>query len=493
MTLMKIKVSIFSLVLAVSTSAVLVSAQEQSSQTRHRQYRVVDIGTFGGPTSQTNGGSKVINNAGTVVGIADTATPCPYFPGFVSPAFKWQDGVLANIGLLPGACFSLPNAISENGIIVGSSDNGKIDPATGFPELHADVRKNGRLLDLGTFGGTFSLSGDVNTRGVVVGAAENTDADPFNFGGLIGLPSPTAWIAFRWHDGKITNLGTLGGPDSFAFFVNKYDEISGISFTNSNVNPTTGLPTLAPFFWKNGRMRNIGSLGGVFGVMNYLNNRSEVVGYSDLEGDLVTHAYLWKQAKGMKDLGVLGGTFSMANWINESDETVGGSTTSNNEAFHAVRWRHGVIEDLGTVGGNSCSNAFQINASGEIAGQSFNCDGTGDAHATLWEPSGRGIDLNVFLPPDSNLLLAESHFVNDQGEIVVVGLLPNGDQHIVVFVPCGESKSDDCRDTNEGRTAAPEKQANFGTVQTRLTPESLAAIRSRLTHKYRGLPASAQK
>lgn len=331
----------------------------------------------------------------------------------------------------------------------------------------------------------------MNSHGLVVGGAENKDPDPFDFGGAIvgGLASPTAWRAFSWQRGKKRNLGTLGGPDSFAFFVNKNDEISGISFTNSIVNPTTGFPTLAPFFWKDGKMQNIGSLGGEFGTMTALNNRSEVVGFSDLEGDLVAHAFVWAPGIGMKDLGTLAGTFSIANWINDSGEVVGGSLTANNDLFHAVRWRNGVVEDLGTAGGNSCSNAFQVNARGEIAGQSANCDGTGVAHATLWEPMGSAIDLNVFLPTDSNLQLTESHFMNDHGEIVIVGILPSGDEHIIVFVPCS-NESEDCRGANESRVEAQKVQTNFGPAQARLTPEKWTALKSRLTLRHFGVPVA---
>jgi len=79
-----------------------------------------------------------------------------------------------------------------------------------------------------------------------------------------GLPTPTAWQAFAWNNGKLHNLGTLGGPDSFAFFINDSSEINGLSFTNTIVNHTTGLPTVEPFIWKNGHMRSLGSLGGTF-------------------------------------------------------------------------------------------------------------------------------------------------------------------------------------------------------------------------------------
>src|SRR6516165_11537974 len=95
----------------------------QDHKPKHHQYKLIDMGTFGGPNSQVNGTPPpMINNEGTVAGLADTSSPCLYLGGQVSPAFKWQNGVLVNMGLLPGGCFSLPNAINSKGMIVGSGD-----------------------------------------------------------------------------------------------------------------------------------------------------------------------------------------------------------------------------------------------------------------------------------------------------------------------------------------------------------------------------------
>ena len=463
------------------------------------RYRIFDASTFGGANSQTNGGgSKIINNEGEIAGEADTDTPCPYFPAFISPAFispafKWRNGVLTRLSLLPGACFRLPNAISSNGIIVGASDNGRLDTATGLPELHADATINGKTIRFPTFGGVLGLSGNVNSQGFVVGAAETADPDMFNYGGDVigGLPSPTTWRAFLWHQRKLQNLGTLGEPDSSASDINEHNEIVGISFT-SPVPTRVGIPPVEPFIWKNGNMRSLGSLGGSFGGVANLTNRTETVGFSNLEGDEVGHAYHWKDGQGMKDLGVLGGTFSQATWINEAGEIVGGSTTPNNEAFHAVRWRHGVIEDLGTAAGDSCSFAIEVNARGEIAGQSFNCDGTGNGHAIIWERTGPAIDLNLFLPPDSNLQLAETHFANDHGELVVVGILPNGNEHIIAFIPCSGDEMEGCRGAREDVTVA-QIQSAVSNNKARLTPEMLAKIRDRAVRKSRGIQGLGQK
>jgi probable HAF family extracellular repeat protein len=493
------KCNVRRLVLIVGLAAMFLphelSSAQRSSASRLR-YRIFDVGTFGGPNSQTNGTSRVMNNRGVVAGMADSDQPCPHVSGlseFVSPAFRWRNGVLNNLGLLPGGCGSLPNSINDRGTIVGVSDNDIVDPQTGITELHPDIRRNGHIDDLGTFGGHHGLSSDVNSQDIVVGGAETEDPDPFDFGGsvILGLPSPTAWRAFAWIKGKLHNLGTLGGPDSFAFFINDLNEINGVSFTNAIPNPETGLPTVEPFIWKNGHMRSLGTLGGTFGYVANISNNSEIVGYSYLAGNAAAHAYDWKHGQGMRDLEALGGNFSEATWVNEAGEIVGGSTT-NDGLFHAVRWRRGHIEDLGTVAGLPCSVAVQVNARGEIAGQSFDCADFSNGRATLWKPNGSGIDLNVFLPPGSDLTLYETHFVNDRGEIVVVGILPNGDQHIVVMVPCSDRESEDCRGARD-ETAISNKLSGLDGKPSRLNPDSLFAIRARMNYRFRGISRQSPK
>ena len=46
------------------------------------------------------------------------------------------------------------------------------------------------------------------------------------------------------------------------------------------------------------------------------------------------------------------------------------------------------------------------------------------------------IDLNAFVPPNSNLTLTDAVSIIDRGEIAVQAGLPNGDQQAVLLVPC---------------------------------------------------------
>jgi uncharacterized membrane protein len=122
------------------TVAIPVSLAAQEHPTKHRAYHLIDLGTLGGPNSSVNGFvPPMLNNKGVVAGTADTSTPCAYLGGLVSPAFKWEEGTLINLGLLPGGCSSLPNAINSKGMMVGAGDIGVIDPQTGLPEIRTSL------------------------------------------------------------------------------------------------------------------------------------------------------------------------------------------------------------------------------------------------------------------------------------------------------------------------------------------------------------------
>ena len=74
------------------------SAQEQ--KTEHHHYKLIDVGTFGGPHSQYSVPSSAgLNNRGTATGVADTSIPDPncFFDCFVDHAFVSKDGVTTDL------------------------------------------------------------------------------------------------------------------------------------------------------------------------------------------------------------------------------------------------------------------------------------------------------------------------------------------------------------------------------------------------------------
>src|SRR6202043_1398909 len=147
---------------------------------------------------------------------------------------------------------------TANGLVAGFSENGLIDPQTGQPAGVAVLWEGGKAINVGTvLGGTESLASAVNNRGQVVGFSNNDIPDAFSLAGF-----PTQTRAFLWQYGVMRDLGTLGGPDASASFVNNHGQVAGFSYTDSAVNPSTGVPTTHPFLWENGKMTDLGTLGG---------------------------------------------------------------------------------------------------------------------------------------------------------------------------------------------------------------------------------------
>ena len=273
------------------------------------------------------------------------------------------------------------------------------------------------------------------------------------------------------------DLGTLGGNDAFAIFVNERSQIVGNSFSNSVPNPETGIPTVAPFIWQDGHMVDLGTLGGVFGTSSGLNNRGQVAGTSDLAGDQTEHPFLWERGT-LRDLGTFGGTFGRANWIDEAGGVVGTATTENDELFRAFRWVNGRMTNLGSLNGDTCSEAFSSNSKGQVVGNSLSdCDH--ETHAFLWENGGPMVDLNSFVTPGSGILLREGVFINERGEIAVSGHIANGDEHAFVLVPIDDRNENPA---DAAQTGTEVDQTASAAIDSPVTREALAKFAMRSAH-----------
>ena len=458
-------------ILAISVAVVTfltvplgIAAQDSTTRAKkaqHHHYKLIEIGTFGGPSSYFNNfyagpffdSGTVLIKRGTLAGWADTSTPDP-FPSlclnpdcFVSHALQWHDDVLTDLGTLADGWGAQVTWINDTGDIVGLSQNGVIDPLIGFPEQRAVRWRHGQITDLGTLGGNQSVALSVNNHGQIAGLALNTIPDPFSIYDLLyfNSSSGTQTRAVLWDkDGSMQDLGTLGtGPDAYALLVNEGGQVTGWSYTNSIPNQTTNLPTFHPFLWQKGKgMQDLGTLGGtVAQAVNGLNERGEVAGATTLAGDQTHHAFLW-DGKQLIDLGTLGGDHSEAIWLNNAGEVVGGADYTAQcrpgvGGEHAFLWGKGAMTDLGTINGIPYSEADFINDKTQIVGNSFNCDFS-TIDAFLWE-KGSIVDLNSLLASKSSVHLAVGSYIDNQGEIAAIGVLPNGDGRAVLLIPCDEN------------------------------------------------------
>ncbi|MFZ0739769.1 MAG: hypothetical protein WBL70_00185 [Candidatus Acidiferrales bacterium] len=478
--------STYTITIAAAPAAAAEALSVVASTTAHHHYKVIDIGTFGGPSSYfddlhltDNYGfntafynfSQVLNSKGVFVGFADTSLPDPYSADpvfcyvpdcYVTDAYQWQNGETTDLGALTDGVSSAAFWINSNGLIAGNSENGEFDPVVpGLPELRAVIWKNGKIQDLGTLGGSSSFSQAVNDRGQVTGLALNDVPDPFSFyyQYLYCLPfqicpaNATETRGFVWDEKEgMKDIGTLGGPDAFPSLINQHGQIAGFSYTDSTPNPTTGFPTLHPFLWEKGKgMKDLGSLGGTnTAAVNGLNEHGQVVGGALLPGDEINHPFLWDGEK-LIDLVAppFGGSADgEAFWINEAGEVVGiagipapcpGSSPPR-EAAHAFLWRQGVMADLGALAGSPISQANFINSRSQVVGDSMPCDFS-VVTAFLWE-NGSLVDLNTLIPPSTPFFVFTASFISDQGEIAAFGALANGDQHAVLLIPCDENHPD---------------------------------------------------
>jgi len=425
----------------------LAAQGNQAQPHQYHHYQINDPGTFGGPSNGLQAPFfprfGVLNNRGTLVGTANTPAWDPYCGCNASDAFQYQDGVITDLGRVPGGIDSQANWISENGLIAGLGDNGVPDPLAGFPipYLHGLLWKNGSMIDLGTLpeGGNLVFPIGVNNLGEVVGGAQNTVPDPNSI--FTGYGTQTR--AFYWKNGVMQDLGTLGaGTDATAALINERGQVVGWSFTNSTpsaICTSAGFGfgfalTTGSFIWdqQNG-MRDIGGLGGTCTIATDLNNRGQVVGLSALTGDLVMHPFVWDAATGMTDL--LGASSVLTNpffslTINEHGVVAGSAIDQDFTFFAPFLWRQigGQWKQTG-LGVDSVPTS--INASDQVVGY-------GNV-SFLWEDGGPAVDLNTLVPPNSGLQIYETDQINDRGEIAAQSSDADGNNHALLLIPCDQN------------------------------------------------------
>ena len=325
-----------------------------------------------------------------------------------------------------GGTFSLAYSINDRGQVDGFST------LPGDNVEHSFLFKNGIMSDLGTLGGPNSESfANLNNVPQVAGSAETSIPDP-NGEDFCSFGTHLICLGFVWQNGIMTPLDTLGGSNSQAAAINSRGQVAGYA-ENGIPDPSCPAPQVSqfrPVIWSAGHIQALPlSPGDSEGAAFWINNKGEIVGASgscapyDPRYALPLqprHALLWRQGERPINLGSLGGKLENAGFaINDQDQIVGASDLAGDMYQHAFLWQKGVMTDLGTLPGDVVSAAVAINNKGQVTGVSVDPSGQ-YLRAFLWQ-NGAMYDLNSLIAGQSPLYLLHGFGINSSGEIVGFG------------------------------------------------------------------------
>jgi probable HAF family extracellular repeat protein len=249
-----------------------------------------------------------------------------------------------------------------------------------------------------------------------------------NMGHVVGQEMKASFNhrAFIWSNGRMQDLGHLPGlPESYAYGVNDSGHVVGSS-------GTIFLEERA-FLRTTGAMKDLGTLGGSNSRATAINNLGHVVGFSETKMPFHNRAFLYTNGT-MKDLGVIGAHpqgVSKALDINDKEQIVGYSTVRDDLlTHHATLWQNGTVKDLGTLIGFLFSYATSINNSGHVVGFVTHWEDLPGTYSDLARRAflyrdGRLLDLNHAIPVNSPWILMHANAISDSGVIVGYGRLNN--------------------------------------------------------------------
>jgi probable HAF family extracellular repeat protein len=228
----------------------------------------------------------------------------------------------------------------------------------------------------------------------------------------------------------VTDLGYIGGtpkatnPEA----VNNNSQVVGYSYVN-------GSSIYNAFLFDGGPLIDLGALiNNGFSIGTGINDFGDISGYATLANGS-SHAFLISNGQ-MTDLGTLpGGSNSNAYAVNNQGQVVGFSSATNSgeKAFVFVNGAMtdiGALNDFGVPGGG-ISMAFAINNKGQVTGSSYNFD-----------HSANGFSTHAFLFSNGTMkdlggINAIGKGINENGTVVGGSTVQDGTSHAVRFDGAG--------------------------------------------------------
>jgi probable HAF family extracellular repeat protein len=357
------------------------------------RYTITDLGAFtSGAGSDSN--ASAINNAGVVVGYSDTPTG--------RHAFRWTNGVLSDLGTLPGGGSSTANAINDAGVVAGTAD--RFSGGYGYPVKWS---ASGVVTDLGgPLVNRLGAANAIDPRGRIVGGQRPADSEGSPYAMVYELDGSSRYLA-----DPPEQLGAATG-------------INGLGHITANPGYVV---------WDGGRLFKMPGLryfDGDLATVNAINERDQVVGSAPI-GDGLSHAVFWYAPDVIDhgapigiDIGTVDGiSNNAAKAINAAGQVVGTADPMCHPcaAPRAWVWQQGTtvtaLDTLIPAGtGWLLQEANGINDQGQIVGRGLL---NGHYHAYLLTPRGHA---NVNFQPASAAVPAG--YTADSG--AVYGARPGG-------------------------------------------------------------------
>jgi probable HAF family extracellular repeat protein len=347
-----------------------------------------------------------------------------------SNAFAQTSYKVTDLGHLDGANLGCAMGLNNRGwteIMEGKMPPGKEDYVVALLGGRAAIDIDGINFDLGTLGGknSFPNYGGINEQGQAVGYAETSVPDP-NVEDVCAFGTGLTCRPFFWQNGSMSALPTLGGNNGQASAINNRGQVAGYAengMADSTCPPNTQNNRIVlGVLWENGKAQTLPPLGSdPDSEAVSINNQGDIVGYSGTCTSM-NHAVVWEDGNPtpLPDHGISGS--NEAYGINDQGQIVG--TVSNGTYFYAALWDNHKLTVLKPLPGDILALGEAINNQGQVVGSALDSKFEW-SHALIWD-NGKTININTLFPASSNLYATMANQINDKGQISGMAVVRSG-------------------------------------------------------------------
>lgn len=262
-----------------SDGSTIVGSNNGSAARFNADGTITDLGVLSG--GSVAGATAISDDGSVIVGYSSTS--------FLGPihAFKYQGGVMTDLGTLGGPSSSAEDVSANGLVIVGSS------MFDGTGKYHAFKYENSVMSNLGTLGGAQSFAYATSDDGsVIIGDSE--------------FDGTTNTHAFKYQNGVMADIGTLGGTNSNGY------SVSGNGQVIVGTSQLAGDAVHHAFKYVNGTMTDLGTLGGSNSNAYAISQDGRIiVGTSDITGNTDSHNFILLNSDGISGMVDVNNTYSV--------------------------------------------------------------------------------------------------------------------------------------------------------------------------------------